>query len=179
VAVYTSPLGRAVQTAEAIARVQRLEALALPALLDLDFGEWHGLSFTEAQKRYPSLHRAWNEQPHTVTFPGGESLSDVRRRASQGICEITSRHGQQTVTLVGHAVVNRVILCTVLGVSLGVFWRFSQDTCAVNVFTVSTGGDMVLHLMNDTSHLDGSRAAVADMGRSPLSVGRASGASTE
>ena len=159
-AVYTSPLRRAAQTAEAIAQAQLLEAETFGGLLDLDFGTWHGLSFDEAHERYPSLHQAWREAPHTVVFPEGESLADVHTRALLGIHEIASTHRGHTVAMVGHAVVNRVILCTVLGISNALLWRFGQDTCAVNVFTVVQHGEMTLDLMNDSSHLAGASHAV-------------------
>jgi broad specificity phosphatase PhoE len=154
-AVYSSPLRRAKQTARAIAEAQGLEAHPIKGLLDLDFGEWNGLSVAEARSQYPNLHRAWNEKPHTVCFPRGEGLVDVQRRVVHGISDIVSEHGDETVCMVGHSVVNRVIVCTVLGISLEAFWRFGQGTCAVNLFAVDRDGKMTLNLLNDTYHVAG------------------------
>ena len=74
VAVYASPLSRTMRTAEAIAEPQGLAAEPLESLRDIDFGEFQGLLGTEAEQRYPDIYRAWLEAPHTVRFPGGESL---------------------------------------------------------------------------------------------------------
>ena len=155
-AIYASRMSRAMQTAEAIARAHNeLNAQPLAGLLDIDFGEWQGLSPDTVSQRYPDLYRAWLEAPHTVHFPGGETLEIVRRRVIAGLDEVTARHPEQTVALVSHAVVNRVLLCAVLGLGNDHFWRLQQDTCAVNLFDVRDGGTFTLVLMNDTCHLQG------------------------
>ncbi len=153
VAVYASPLRRTVQTAEAVARAQGLTARPLPGLLDINFGEWQGRLADEVAQRYPALYRAWLEDPHTVQFPGGEGLDDVRRRVVAGLDEVIARHPEQAVALVSHTVVNRVLLCAVLGWGNDRFWRLRQDTCAVNVFDAEEDGVFTILLLNDTCHL--------------------------
>jgi len=158
-AVYASRMSRAMQTADAIARACGLTAQPLAGLLDVSFGQWQGLSPDEVTQRDPDLYRAWLEAPHTVQFPGGESLDVVRGRVLDGLEEVVARHPGETVALVSHAVVNRVLLCAVLGLGNEHFWRLQQDTCAVNVFDVKEGAAcddwraFTLVLMNDTCHL--------------------------
>jgi len=152
-AVYASRMGRAMQTAAPIARAHGLTVQPLAGLLDLNFGEWGGLSPAEVAERDPDLLRAWYEEPHTVQFPGGENLGLVRERALVGLDEVIARHPAQTIALVSHNVVNRVLLCAVLGLGNEHFWRIQQDTCAVNVFDVNDSGIFTLVLMNDTCHL--------------------------
>ena len=152
-AVYASRMGRAMQTAEAIARAQGLSAQPLEGLLDINFGEWQGLSPDEVAQRYPELYRAWWEAPHTVHFPGGEGLDIVQSRVVAALDEVVARHPDQTVALVSHTVVNRVLLCAVLGLGNDHFWRLRQDTCAVNVFDVEEDSTCTIILLNDTCHL--------------------------
>jgi len=152
-AVYASPMQRAMQTAEAIAEIHGLTAEPFSGLLDINFGEWQGHSPDEVGERYPDLLRAWVEEPHTVRFPDGERLDDVRQRVTSGLEEVIGRHPGQTVALVGHAVVNRVLLCAVLGLGNDHFWRLRQETCAVNVFEVDEDGVFTMVLLNDTCHL--------------------------
>jgi broad specificity phosphatase PhoE len=154
-AVYTSRMGRAMQTAEAIARAHGLRAQPLEGLLDIDFGAWQGLSPDEVTRRYPDLYRAWLEAPHTVHFPRGEGLDDVRNRVVAALDEAVAQHMGQTVALVSHMVVNRVLLCAMLGLGNERFWRLQQDTCAVNVFDVAEDGACTIVLLNDTCHLQG------------------------
>ncbi len=153
VAVYASPLRRALQTAEAIARAQELSVQPFQGLLDINFGDVQGVLLDEVAQRYPDLHKAWLEAPHTVHFPGGETLDDVRRRVVAGLDEVVARHPGQTVALVSHTVANRVLLCAVLGWGNERFWRLRQGTCAVNVFDAEENGDFTIVLLNDTCHL--------------------------
>jgi broad specificity phosphatase PhoE len=152
-AVYASPLRRALKTAEAIARARGLTAQPFEGLLDISFGAWQGHSPDEVAALYPALLQAWWEAPHTVQIPEGESLDDVKDRVVAGLHQVIERHRGQTVALVGHSVVNRVLLCAVLGLGNEHFWRLRQDTCAVNVFEADERGTFTIVLLNDTCHL--------------------------
>lgn len=152
-AVYTSPMRRAVETARAIADAHGLTAQPFHGLLDIDFGQWQGRSPQEIEERYPKLAKAWFDAPHTVQVPGGESLDDVRERVVSGLDEIRERHPGHTVAMIGHTVVNRVLLCAVLGLGNDHFWRLRQETCAVNVFDLQHDGKLTIVLLNATCHL--------------------------
>ena len=151
-AVYSSPLSRAAATAEAIAAHFDLPVERLDGLADIDYGEWQGLTPDEARALWPAQVKAWYTAPHTVRPPGGESLADLRVRAMATIHTLASRHAGQTVALVSHTVVNRVILLAILGLGNDRFWRLRQDNGAINVFEAE-GRDFVLVGMNDTCHL--------------------------
>jgi broad specificity phosphatase PhoE len=155
VAVYASPLSRAMQTAKPIAQAQGLTTQPLGGLIDINFGKLQGLLATEAEQRYPELYHAWMNAPHTTHFPGGESLNVVRSRISAALDEVVVRHPGQTVALVSHTVVNRVLLCVVLGWGNDRFWRMHQETCAVNVFDVEEDGTFTIIQLNDSGHLLG------------------------
>jgi len=153
-AIFTSPLSRAVKTAEAIG-----EACALPVqvhlgLVDIDYGEWQGLTLDEAQARWPAAISAWLGAPHLARIPGGETLDALRVRAMAAVEQLVARHPEGTIVLVGHTVVNRVILLAVLGLGHDRFWRLRQDTGAVNVFEARPDGCTLVSL-NDTCHLHG------------------------
>lgn len=153
-AVYASPMRRAVQTAQAIAEAQGLQAQPLDGLLDIHFGEWQGLTVAEVRERYPDLLRAWWTAPHTVRFPGGESLDDVRARATAALRWVVEHHPDQTVALVAHTVVNRILLCAILDLGNEYFWHWDQRTCAVNWIEWDDRRQHYrLLMMNDTSHL--------------------------
>jgi broad specificity phosphatase PhoE len=153
VAVYASPLRRTMQTAEAVASAQQLAARPLEGLIDISFGEWQGCTVDEVERGHPDLLRAWWEIPHTVCFPGGESLNVVRGRVVAALDAVVARHTGEAVALVSHTVVNRVLLCAVLGWGNDRFWRLQQETCAVNVFDVGEDGAFTVVLLNDTCHL--------------------------
>lgn len=153
VAVYSSPLRRAIQTAKAVAEAHGLAAKPNDGLLDISFGEWQGLAVGEATRRYPSLLRTWFEAPQSMWFPAGESLVDVRARIVPAVEEIILRHPAESVALVSHTVAIRVLLCSVMGLGLEHFWHLGQDTCAVSVVETAPDGSYALAQLNDTSHL--------------------------
>lgn len=155
-AVYASPLSRAIATAEAIAAHFDLPVMPHDGLADIHYGAWHGLTPEEAGARWPELIHAWYNAPATVQIPGGESLAALRERVMAAIQELASRHADQTIVLVSHTVVNRVILLAILGLGNDRFWRLRQDNCAINVFEAE-GGDFTLVSINDTCHLRSAR----------------------
>jgi broad specificity phosphatase PhoE len=121
-------------------------------LADINYGQWQGLTPDEVKQRWPEIHRAWHNAPHTARIPGGETLDEIRARAMQAVSGIAARHAGQAVALVSHTVVNRVILLAILGLGNDRFWRLRQDTCAVNVFEADAG-EFTLVSLNDTCHL--------------------------
>jgi len=79
-AVYSSPLKRALMTAEPVAGRQRLQVETVPALIDLNFGKWQGLPVQEVKEKYGKLYAEWLGHPEKVEIPDGESLHKVRER---------------------------------------------------------------------------------------------------
>jgi broad specificity phosphatase PhoE len=151
-AIYSSPLSRAIRTAEAIGGQVGLKVEVHSALADIDYGEWQGLTPEEARSRWPEMVDLWYNAPQLATIPGGESLDALRRRAMESVNELAVRNPGKTIVLVGHTVLNRVILLGVLGLGNDRFWRLRQEPCAINVFEAE-GGEYTLVSLNDTCHL--------------------------
>ena len=151
-AIYASSLQRTLQTAAGVARVCDLRTTIHDGLLDIDYGAFAGLTPEEAADQHPDLARAWQRAPHMVLFPGGESVGDVRDRAEAALREIAANHPDQTVVLVSHVVVCRLLLCAVLGIDSSHFWEFEPATASISVFEVSNGRKVLLSF-NDTCHL--------------------------
>jgi broad specificity phosphatase PhoE len=153
-AAYCSPLSRARDTGEAIARLHGLQVQDLPGIADICYGDWEGLPLSEVKVKYADLYRQWETAPHTVRFPQGETLDEVKTRALQAVEEVVQRHPGQTVLLAAHRAVNKVLIAALTGLDNSHFWRIGQDTTAVNRFR--RVGD-IWHIMglNDTCHLRG------------------------
>lgn len=150
--VYSSPLSRAARTAEAVAKQCSLAVQPHPGLIDIDYGDWQGLSPDEVRRGWPELLSAWYRAPETLRIPGGESLEELRERCAAAVQQIVAGHPASTVVVVGHTVVNRVILLIVLGLGNDRFWHLRQDTCAINEIEAD-GSQLTLVSMNDTCHL--------------------------
>ncbi len=150
-AVYSSPLKRALKTAEMIARYHKLDVEIAPGLTDFDYGEWQGLPHHEVKEKYKELYAEWAENPHLVKMPAGESLADVRERAVGVVDDIVTRY-KGTIVLVSHRVVNKVLICALLGLDNSRFWNIKQDTCGITTF-IYERGRFILAEHNNTSYL--------------------------
>ena len=151
--VYSSPLARTMRTAELIAAPHALTPQAAPALLDLDYGAWQGLTHEEVQARDPERYRLWQTAPDQVQFPGGESLSGVRERLMQAIQGWTARHDGQNVLLSSHDAVGKVLLLAILEASLAQWHHLELDNAAV-VRVVQQDGVFVLKSFNERPRSD-------------------------
>ena len=152
VTVYSSPRSRAVMTAEAIARHFDLPVQIHPGLEDIDFGEWQGLTRDEASRRWPKQIDLWFNHPQRTRIPHGDTLKALRERLMHTVHELVDKHPQQTIVLVGHTAVNRIILLGILGLDNQRFWRLHQDPCAINVIEAQND-DFTLVSLNDVCHL--------------------------
>jgi broad specificity phosphatase PhoE len=150
-AIYSSPLSRATDTANIIARYQKIGVQIAEGIVDFDYGEWQSLPEQEVKRLYPDLLNEWHNNPHKVRMPDGESLDDVRRRTIEVVNDVLSKY-QGSVVLVSHRVVNKVLICSLLGLDNSYFWNIKQDVGGITIFDY-VDGRFVLTRHNDTSHL--------------------------
>jgi probable phosphoglycerate mutase len=152
--VVSSPLLRARQTAEIVLGDRSVPLTLDPDLMEIAHGDWEGLLDAEVKERDESRRRAWRETPHLVTLPGGESLEQVMARAWSALCKAC--HGLQsedTLFVVSHDGVNRVLLCRILGLSLARAWAFRQAPVCLNLLEGPDPEHLSLVRLNDASHL--------------------------
>jgi probable phosphoglycerate mutase len=152
-AVYSSPLSRAAVTATKIARHHGLTVQPHKGLIDIDYGQWQGLTPRQVGERWPQELDAWYNAPQTVQIPSGETLQVVRERGMRTVMELGAEHPDSSIVLVAHTVMNRLILLGVLGLANDRFWRLTQEPCAINRFSLQDG-EYTLVSLNDTSHLE-------------------------
>jgi len=157
-AIYSSPLKRALATAEPIASSHGLEVQVDEGLIEMDIGEMEGLTFQQVGERYPHFLQAWlGGQAAYEAMPGGERLLDVQERAWQAIERIRQRQEQGTVAAVTHNFVIITLLCRVLGLELANFRRLRHSVAAKSVLEM--GRDRIIVVsFNDTCHLEADQA---------------------
>lgn len=132
-AVYCSDLSRAVKSAEIIAEPHGLVPVKMPALRERSFGVWEGMTFSEIKERFPGEFEAWADNPMAHSPVGGESTLEVKERVVKALNEILNRHIGDTIAVVAHGGVNRILICDILGMPLENIFRIEQDYGAVNV----------------------------------------------
>jgi probable phosphomutase (TIGR03848 family) len=151
-AVYSSPLERCIETAEAITRGRGLEIEVLPDLGEVEYGEWTGRSFKAVRRT--ELWRRLHEIPSSVRFPGGQTLGEVRERGVRAVEEIASRHPRRTIATVSHGDVIRLVLAHYAGIHIDLFHRLQVDPGSVSAVAVGDGAPRILRLNERGSLLD-------------------------
>lgn len=133
VALYTSPLRRAVETAAPLAARLGHPPTLDERLAELNFGAFEGRSYDEIERSHPELYRDWMETPWRVEFPGGESFPSLRRRALAAMEALRRRHAGATFALVSHGGVLRAMLADCLTMPDAAIFRLRQDHAALSV----------------------------------------------
>lgn len=138
-AVYTSPLSRAREVAEAIAGVAGLSCTAdHPGLLNLDYGDWHGCTKDECAARDPEAWRLYREDPERARCPGGETLASAADRVTGALLELARYHPRGVVAAVSHGVMVRLAALRA-GYAYGTDWEIPLDTGSAMAFNVADG----------------------------------------
>ena len=154
-AVYSSPLSRAMKTAEPIAREAGLVARSLPGLLEFSYGDWDGKSYEEVAKEYPEKYHLYLTEPRRAEIPGGENLDDFRRRVAAAVEQAVSSHPDETIVLVAHRLVCRMMVCHLLDLEDEKLPRLEVDNASISLFEKREPEGWVALLLNDTCHLQG------------------------
>jgi alpha-ribazole phosphatase len=142
-AVYSSDLRRARQTANAVARKFGLKVNVRPELREMHFGKWEGLSWHQIARRFPKLAALWLERFPLQSIPGGEPLSEFKKRIAAGMRAIVAAHRGQCAIIVTHAGVIRFTLGKALGLPARNVFRLAQDSGAINVIDFLETGAIV------------------------------------
>jgi len=149
-AIYSSPLERAVETAEPLARRKGLQIQIMPELGEVHYGEWTGKSLKQLRRR-----KAWQRlvgQISRARFQGGEAMVDLVARAINAVETIAGRHPREVVALVTHADWIRAVTAYYLGMPLDLYHRLMIAPASVTVFWLAEGPPLLLRL-NDTGPL--------------------------
>jgi probable phosphoglycerate mutase len=150
--IVSSPLGRAVQTAQAVAEATGGSVVTHPGLIETDFGSWEGLTFAEAAARDPEIHRAWVSDS-SKPAPGGESFDAVHHRVRRVRDELIATHGAATIIVVSHVTPIKSLLRMGLDAGPSLLFRLHLDLAALSIVEFYPDGNASVRLVNDTSYL--------------------------
>ncbi len=153
--IYGSNLKRAFKTAEIIAKPHKINVESKKDLMEINFGDWEGLSFQEIQKSYPHEFSKWQNNIMDFTIPHGESVLELKKRVETAFSEILNSAVENNVVIVTHGGPIRVILSKILSPNAleAVFWKIRQDNASLNIIE-NIDNTQIISLVNDTSHLN-------------------------
>ncbi len=127
--LWTSPLGRARDTAAPIAAGLGLSLETMPGLAEISLGQWEGRTFEEVERDDPKGYEARGLNFADFRPPGGESFADVGQRALEACARMAAC--PMPCLAVTHAGVIRVLLCRILGLPLNELFTFTPlNTCS-------------------------------------------------
>lgn len=153
-AIYASSLERAVETARRVAKYHDMEVRVEEWLVEIDCGDWEGMSLGEVEAAHPDYFAKWLSDPSVFPFPNGEGIYDVAARVMPRVTEIVLRHDGGSILIVAHKIVNSVILSHWMGVHPSAARRLvPQRTCGLNHVILHGAKAVELSRLDDPTHL--------------------------
>jgi len=151
-AIVSSPMKRARQTAEVIAKHHGLKVTENENLREISFGDWDGLSHEEAQQKDSTLWQSWRGS-WSVSPPNGESLEVFDQRLQLARQQITERHAGKTVVVVAHVMPIRGFLRWAFDAASAAYWRPQVAPCSISIIRVWGDETAEVVTVNHTAHL--------------------------
>ena len=152
-AIYTSPLQRAVETAEIIRGDRKIPIYPTDGLREMGIGEWEGLLVSEIDEKYPGWYDIWRSAPTQIRLKGGEPYAETQKRAWKIFWEIVRKHEGETVLIVSHMMCISSILLTVAGIHLDDVWKHPIGNAALNIVEADSDGKAVITEWSRDDHI--------------------------
>ncbi len=170
VAVYASPLGRTVETAQILAAPHTLEVQTRDGFREINHGRWEQMTRREVEKRFPEEAAEWEKDPYTFAPVGGESGLAVTARALPALIELVREYPGKNILIVSHKATIRLLLSSLLGFDPRRYRdNLDQKPAALNIVDFRDATRARLTLFNDTSHYDKAGKAIPEIPEAQLS----------
>jgi broad specificity phosphatase PhoE len=145
--VYTSPIRRALQTAEIVAGSVHAAVEQEEGFTDVDYGKWQGLTVQEVEQRFGrSMLESWKRDPEGFTFPDGDSIRSVQSRLVPAIGRAAA--GGESVAVVSHLAVLKLCFLIIMELPIDYFWKIELYNGSVSMFSHGPDDDFRLELWN-------------------------------
>ena len=151
-AVFSSPMARAVSTADAIAAPHGLTVSTVAELHEIDVGQWEGMDWESISRQMPDAYHRFMEDSGANGYLGGESYQDVLDRVRPAFARLVHENSGRHIAVVAHKAVNRSLLASLLELEMRQAKELPQDNCCVNVIT-ARGDSLKLETLNSSLHL--------------------------
>jgi probable phosphoglycerate mutase len=169
-AVYASPLGRTVETAQILAAPHKLDVQTCDGLREISHGRWEQMTRREVEEKFPDEAAEWEKDPYTFAPLGGESGLSVTARALPALIDIVRAHSNQQVLVVSHKGTIRLLLSSLLGFDPRRYRdNLDQNPAALNIVDFKDPSRARLTLFNDTSHYDRAGKTIPEIPEARLS----------
>ncbi len=140
-------------TAEIIVTERGVKVIACPELIEINFGEFEGLTFEETSQLYPELSQSFANWSIQLRFPGGEGIEDLNARVTKFMARLTKHKAEETVLIVAHFGTLHLLICHLLGIDRR-YWRQIRTNLGSLSIVETYPQGAILSLLNDSCHLD-------------------------
>lgn len=151
--IYTSPLVRARQTAEAIGEQCGVEVKTEEGFNNIKLGSWEGRFMKEIAEQYPEEWELWIHNPEKLRVKNMETLYDVQKRAKACLDSLVSQHNGEVLTVVSHRAVLKPLISACLNISSPYFWKIHLDTASYSLLSHEKDKGYCLIQLNQNKHL--------------------------
>jgi probable phosphoglycerate mutase len=152
-AIYSSPLGRTMETARILSEPHKVEVQPLDGLREISHGHWEQMTRREVAEKFPTECAQWEKDPYTFAPPGGESGLAVTARALPVLIDLVRQHPASCILVVSHKATIRLLLSSLLGFDPRRYRdNLDQNPAALNIVDFKDPARARLTLFNDTSH---------------------------
>lgn len=152
-AIYSSPLSRALKTAETLAN-DRITVTIDPGFINISLGEWENTPKDVVKQKFPELWQLWLTEPEKLSFPGMETLAQVQQRSYGRMMELVQQHKQGRIAVVTHRAVIKPLFAAMLHIPQPYFWKLHMDTAAYSIATYSPERKFTFLQINQNKHLE-------------------------
>jgi len=139
--IVSSPLRRCAEFAAEVADKHKLKLQVISGLAELEFGEWEGMTPNEVEQQYPDALKQFYDDPFTFIAPGGESMQIFYDRVSEVWKDVMQTYRGQSILLIAHGGVNRVILQQILDFPPQNMFRLQMGFAALVNLIVTDDGE--------------------------------------
>jgi probable phosphoglycerate mutase len=154
VALYTSPIGRAQQTADSIGQAVGLRPIPDESLKEMHFGELELIRGEHLATDHPQIYARWRDRTdETFGWPGGESRREFRARTVDALERLGAAHRGDTILLVTHSGFIRMALAHFVPERFMEWWQVRLDNCGLTHLVMDPAGQAQVSVFNDVSHL--------------------------
>lgn len=151
-AIYSSPLCRAFETAQAVNEFHNIEITTMKGLQEMDVGITDGLYYPDLETKYPEFFKTWTLDAASARFPEGESLPELQDRVWACVQSIIARNHHGSVVVASHFFALLTLLCKILDLDLSDFRRLNISVASISIIEFS-GNRTRLTAFNETCHL--------------------------
>ncbi len=151
--IYTSPLSRSRQTAEAISQQCGVEVKIEEQFNNIQLGSWEGPFKKEIAREYPKEWELWVYNPEKLRIKDMETLYGVQKRAKACLDNLVSKHGGETLVVVSHRAILKPLIAACLNIASPYFWKIHLDTASYSLLSHKEDRGYCLIQLNQTKHL--------------------------